>query len=153
MSSNKIGFTEGAGLNIASFSFTEDGITKHMERIAPGAGLITGGFSFVDIAVVGLVSGSTACAGKGRIVVCAKAITGNTDYFTFRLVFKDSSGGVLGLSPLTQISFTELTSGGSPNYRYGTVAAFANDCCASSVELYIVTLPASNSVTIAVVVA
>ena len=153
MSSSKIGFTEGAGLNIASFAFTEDAVTKHMERIAPGAGVIAGGFSFTTVSAIGLVSGNAACQGKGRIVVCAKAVTGNTDYFTFRLVFKDSSGGVLGVSPLTQISFGELTSGGSPDYRYGTVAAFANDCCASSVELYVVTLPASESVLTAVVAA
>lgn len=146
MSSSKIGFTEGAGLNIASFAFTEDAVTKHMERIAPGAGVMATFGDSATVTTVGLVSSfSVDCAGKGRIVFAVKAATANGDFCTFRLVFKNGNGDVIGTSVLTQSSFTELTSGGSPNYRYGTVSAFANDCGATSVEVYIVQISSNES--------
>lgn len=146
MSSSKIGFTEGAGLNIASFSFTEDAVTKHMERIAPGAGVMATFGDSATVTAVGLVSSfSVDCTGKGRIVFAVKAVTANGDFCTYRLVFKNGNGDVIGTSVLTQSSFTELTSGGSPNYRYGTVSVFANDCGAVSVEVYIVQLSSNES--------
>lgn len=149
MSSSKIGHTEGSGLNIASYSFTEDAETKHMERIAPGAGVLPSGWAYTSVTAAGLVNGlSCSTVGKGRIVVMAKATTGNTDYFGFRLVYKDEAGAVVGTSQLIQPTFTELTSGSD---RFATVAAFANDCCASSVELYIVSLPTSGQVSVALV--
>lgn len=148
MSTSKIGFTEGVGLNVASHSFTEDAVTKHMERIAPGAGVLASGWSYTSVTAVGLVSGlSCATVGKGRIVVIAKAQTGNTDYFGFRLVFKDGAGVVIGTSELIQPVFTEHTSGSD---RFATASVFANDCCASSVEVYVTTLPTSAQVSIAV---
>ena len=148
MSASKIGFTEGIGLNVASYSFTEDAVTKHMERIAPGAGVLASGWSYTSATAVGLVSGlSCSTIGKGRIIVAAKAETGNTDYFGFRLVFKDGAGVVIGTSQLIQPIFTELTSGDD---RFAEVSAFANDICASSVEIYITTLPTSAQVSVAV---
>lgn len=148
MSSNKIGHTEGVGLNIATYSFTEDSVTKHIERIAPGAGVMAGFDDTASVTAVGLVSGLSASSiGKGRIIIGAKAESvANTDFCTLRLVFKNGSGDVIGTSVLTQITFTELTSGGSPDYRYGTVAAFANDCCSSSVEVYVVSIPSGSTV-------
>ena len=148
MSTNKIGHTEGIGLNIASHSFTEDSVTKHMERIAPGAGVLASGWSYTSVTAVGLVSGlSCATVGKGRIAVMAKAQTGNTDYFGFRLVYKDGAGVVMGVSELIQPVFGEHTSGSD---RFSTISVFANDCCASSVEVYVTTLPTSAQVSIAV---
>lgn len=146
MSTNKIGHTEGVGLNIASHSFTEGGVTKHMERIAPGAGVMDTFDDTATVMAVGLVSGlSVDCTGKGRIVFAVKAATANGDFCTFRLVFKNGNGDVIGTSVLTQSSFTELTSGGSPDYRYGTVSAFANDCGATSAEVYIVQISSNES--------
>lgn len=148
MSSSKIGFSEGTGLNIASYSFSEDSETKHMERIAPGAGVLASGWAYTSVTAVGLVSGlSCVTIGKGRIIVTAKAVTGNTDYFGFRLVFKDGAGVIIGTSQLIQPVFTEHVSGSD---RFATVSAFANDCCASSVEIYVTTLPTSAQVSVAV---
>ncbi len=146
MTTNKIQFTEGVGLNVASHSFTEDSVTKHMERIAPGAGVMASFGDDASITTVGLVSGfSVACEGKGRIILSTKAATANGDFCTFRLVFKNSNGDVIGTSVLTQSTFTELTSGGSPDYRYGTASAFANDCCAATVEVYVVQIPTNGT--------
>lgn len=148
MTTNKIQFTEGVGLNVASHSFTEDGVTKHMERIAPGAGVLASGWSYTSVTAVGLVSSlSCATVGKGRIIVMAKAVTGNTDYFGFRLVFKDGAGVVMGVSELFQPVFGEHVSGSD---RFATISVSANDYCASSVEVYVVTLPTSNQVSLAV---
>lgn len=148
MSSSKAGYTEGIGLNIATYSFTEDSVTKHVERIAPAAGVMNDFDDSASVTTSGLVSGfSVSCVGKGRIVIGAKAASvANTDFCTLRLVFKNGTGEVIGTSVLTQSTFTELTSGGSPDYRYGTVAAFANDCCASSVEVYVVSIPSGSTV-------
>jgi hypothetical protein len=149
MTASKIGFSEGTGLNIASYSFTEGSETKHMERIAPGAGVLPSGWSYTSVTANGLVSGlSCSTIGKGRIIVMAKAVTGNTDFFGFRLIYKDGAGEVIGTSPLIQPTFTEHVDGTD---RFATVSAFANDCCASSVELYVVSRPTSNQVSVAVV--
>ena len=92
MAQNKVGYTEGIGVNIASHSFTEDGHVKHMERIAPGAGIVESLTAFSNITATGIAAGLTKdTRGKGRIIVMAKAETGNTDFFTFRLVYKDAA--------------------------------------------------------------
>lgn len=146
MSTSKMGFTEGIGINVASHAFTEDGVTKHMERIAPGAGVLSALPAATTVSAIGLVGAlSVNCEGKGRIIFSAKATTSNGDFCTARLVFKAADGAVIGMSVLTQSTFAELESGGSPSYRYGTVSAFANDCCAATVELYVVQLPSTGS--------
>lgn len=38
MALDELAFTEGGGSNIATHAITEDEKTKHIERIAPGAG-------------------------------------------------------------------------------------------------------------------
>lgn len=147
MAQNKMGYNEGVGLNIASHSFTEDGMTKHMERIAPGACVLDAYDDTATISTVGLVPGfSSNCMGKGRIIVAFKAETAMSEYCLFRLIFKNGAGEIIGPTVLLQSTFAELTSGGSPNYRYGTAVAFANDLAAASVELYMVQLPSGGSV-------
>lgn len=150
MTASKVGYTEGIGLNLATYSFTEDAVTKHVERIAPAAGVMSDFDDSATVTASGLVSDfSASCVGKGRIIVGAKAASvANTDFCTFRLVFKNGTGVVIGTSVLTQSTFTELTSGGSPDYRYGTASVFANDCCASSVEVYVVSIPSGSTVLI-----
>lgn len=146
MAIGKIGFSEGAGVNIATYSFIEAGRTVHVERIAPSAGVTGSEITSATVIATGLVLGlSLSCPGRGRIVVTTKAEAANTDFCTFRLLFKNSEGTVLGMSVLAQSSFVEHSDGGTPNYRYGTVTVFSNDCGASSVEVYVVQLPTNGS--------
>lgn len=146
MSTSKMGFSEGVGVNIATYTFMEDGVTKHMERIAPGAAVLSAFDDTATVSAVGLVSGfSAVCTGKGRIILGVKAVTTPSDYCSFRFIFKNDSDVVIGTSILLQSVFTEVTSGGSPDYRYGTVTVMGNDCCASTVEVYVVTLSANGS--------
>lgn len=146
MSTSKMGFSEGAGINIASYTFIEDGVTKHMERIAPGAAVLSAFDDTATVSAVGLVADfSAVCAGKGRIILGVKAVTTPSDYCSFRFVFKDEAGVVIGTSILLQSVFTEISSGGSPDYRYGTATVLGNDCCASTVEVYVVSLSANGT--------
>ena len=146
MSTSKMGFSEGTGINIASYIFTEDGVTKHMERIAPGAAVLSAFDDTATVSAVGLVVDFSAnCTGKGRIILGVKAVTTPSDYCSFRFVFKDGAGVVIGTSILLQSIFTEISSGGSPDYRYGTATVIGNDCCASTVEVYIVSLSANGT--------
>ena len=147
MTTSKMGFTEGEGINIASHSFLEGGITKHIERIAPGACVLDAYDDTATISAVGLVADfSSNCTGKGRVILAMKAEAALSDYCLFRLVFKNGAGDVIGPTVLLQSTFAELMSGGSPNYRYGTAIAFANDLAAASVELYVVQLPPNGTV-------
>lgn len=150
MSTSDILFTQGVGTSIATHLVTEDGKQKQIERIAPGAGVINSTLSFSSVSAAGLVPATTDTQGKGRIVVSAKSVTGNTDAFTFRLVYKSAAEEIIGTSPIVQGFFTELTSGGSPDYRYSTVSVFANDACAAYVQVYVVTMPSSGSLQVAV---
>ena len=150
MSTSDILFTQGVGTSIATHVFTEDGKQKQIERIAPGAGVLANALSFETRGASGIATTIADVQGKGRIIVSAMSVTGNTDAFTFRLIYKNTLNEVIGTSPLVQGIFTELTSGGSPDYRYSTVAVFANDPCAAFVQLYIVTMPSSAKLLVAI---
>lgn len=142
-----LAYTEGVGTSIAAHTITEDTETRYLERISPGAGVIT---SFdvgpLTVTATGLVASSSVnTQGKGRIVVSAKAATANGDTCSFRLIYKNGSGDVIATSVLVQALFSELSSGGSPDYRYSTGAAFSNDFCAATAELYVVSLDQNGS--------
>lgn len=146
MGTSKVGFSEGLGINIAAHSFTEDGETRHVERIAAGAG-VAGVLTETTANAVGLVGSlSIPTVGKGRIIIGGKAVTGAGDYCSFFLVYKNSEGVVIGTSSLIQAIFSLYTSGGSPNYRYTNVTVFSNDVGATTVEIYVAVLPSVNSI-------
>ena len=147
MALDDLGFTEGVGSNIATHKITEDAVDKHIERIAPGAGQL-GAWddSATGVTAAGLVSGlSVTTTGKGRIIVGAKCET-TTDYtYSFFLVFKNSSAAVVGTSATVIASFKPIDDGGSPAKKYATLQVFANDCGATTAELYLVSLPSGAS--------
>jgi len=41
MATDSLGVTEGSGVNVATHSFSEDNEIKHIERVAPGTGILT----------------------------------------------------------------------------------------------------------------
>lgn len=141
MATEGLGYTPGAGANIAVHEFTEGAETRFIERIAPGAGQVGAWEDTATVTTTGLVSSfSVDATGKGRIVVGAKCNTTPGFFYTFRLVFKNSAGTVMGVSVSVSPKFGALTDGTN---EYAELAVFANDCGASSVELYLEALPES----------
>ena len=129
---------------IATHSFPEDSEEKHVERVAPGAGVLAAWDDTATITAVGLVTDfSVDTTGRGRIVVgclCEAALAAT---LKFRLQFKNSTGTVVGLSAEVSSALTEVTDEGSPAKRYGTITVFSNDVGASSVQMYVTALPAA----------
>lgn len=144
MGFNDIEISEGVGANIATHLVTESGVDRHIERIAPGAGQL-GDWddTAAGVTAVGLVSGlSVSAIGRGRIIVGAKCET-SVDYtYSFYLVFKNASAVVIGVSATVFATFKHISDGGTPDKKYAAVQCFANDCGATTVELYLVSMPA-----------
>ena len=139
MGTDGLGFTPGSGANVAVHAFTEDAEARVMERIAPGAGQVGAWEDTATVTATGLVSGfSASTIGKGRIIVGAICNTTAELFYKFRLVFKNSAGTVMGVSASVSPRFGALTDGTS---EYAELAVFANDCGASSVELWLEALP------------
>ena len=127
---------------IATHSFSEGAETKHVERVAPAAGVLGAWDDTASITAVGSVADfSVDTTGKGRIVVGCLCNAALATTLKFRLRFKNSAGTVVGMSAEATSTLTETTDGGSPAKRYGTVTVFANDIGASSVQMYVTTLP------------
>ncbi len=127
---------------IATHSFSEDAETKHVERVAPGAGVLGAWDDTATITATGLVADfSVDTTGRGRIIVGCLCEAALATTLKFRLQFKNSAGTVVGLSAEVTSALTEVTDGGSPAKRYGTLTVFANDVGASSVQMYVTELP------------
>ena len=141
MALNKIDYGSD---KIATHSFIEATETRHVERVAPGAGVLGSWDDTATVTATGLVSGLSAdCTGRGRIVVGCLCDAALATTLKFKLVLKNSSGTIIGLSAEVSSALTEVTDGGSPAKRYGTVIVFSNDAGASSAEVYVTALPAS----------
>ena len=127
---------------IATHSFLEDGQTKNVERVAPGAGVLGAWDVTASPTTTGLVGSFTLdTTGKGRIIVGCLCDAALATTFKFRLVFSNSASQVVGTTAEVTATLTEITDGGSPAKRYGTVTVFANDLGASSAQMYITALP------------
>ena len=137
---------------IATHSFVEGSEERHTERITAGAGVLEYDWgSGVEVSSLGLVSGlSLNVAGKGRIVVLSKTAAASASIFAFRLVYystaSPSTSGILGLSALITCSVTELRDNAIPLRRFAPAAIFANDIGASSVGIYVESLPGASSI-------
>ena len=135
--------------HIATHSFSEGAETKHIERIAPSAGIVSGWEATKSVSAVGAVASfSLACVGKGRIVIGATATSASSakdDSVSFRLVFKDASGDILGVSAKAECV---LTSFEYNSVRFGTLVVFSNDCGASSIEVFVEAIKAGVTFTL-----
>lgn len=127
---------------IATHTFTEDTVEKHVERITAGAGVLGAWDDTATITTTGLVADFTVpTTGKGRIIVGCLCEGTLATTLKFKLQFKNSAGTVVGLSAEVFSALTEVTDGGSPAKRYGSITVFANDVGASSVQMYATALP------------
>jgi len=130
--------------NIATHSFTESAEERHVERVAPGAGVLGAWDDTATITTTGLVADfSVDTTGRGRIIVGCMCEADLAAMLKFRLQFKNSIGEVVGLSAEVTSTLTEIDDGGTPAKRYGTLTVFANDVGASSVQMYVTALPAA----------
>ena len=131
---------------IATHSFTEDAVTKDVERIAPAAGVVsTCAWGTDDFAMTstGMSSTSVSTVGKGRIIILARALSANvtsSNTYSFRLAFYAADGGYMGSSALVSPGFGSEDDGGPTNI-YATPVVFANDVGASTAKIYLQTLP------------
>lgn len=132
--------------NIATHSFTESAEERHVERVAPGAGVLGAWDDTATISATGLVADfSVDTTGRGRIIVGVQCAAARATTLKFRLQFKNSAGTVVGLSAEVTSSLTEVLDGGSPSRCYGTLTVFANDVGASSVQMYVTAIPAAST--------
>lgn len=100
--------------NIATHSFTEATEERHVERVAPGAGVLGAWDDTATITATGLVADfSVDTTGRGRIIVGCLCEAALATMLKFRLQFKNSSGTVVGLSAEVTSALTEVTDGGS----------------------------------------
>lgn len=130
--------------NIATHSFTEAAEERHVERVAPGAGVLGAWDDTATITATGLVADfSVDTTGRGRIIVGCLCEAALATTLKFRLQFKNSVGTVVGLSAEVTAALTEVNDGGTPAKRYGTLIVFANDVGASSVQMYVTAIPAA----------
>lgn len=128
---------------IATHTFTEDAETRDIERVTVGAGVVGDWGDTADVTATGLVSGlEIVTTGKGRIIIGATCNTTVGYFYTFRLVFKNSLGAVIGVSAAVSPKFGAHNDGTN---KYAELAVFANDCGASSVGVYVDALPVSAS--------
>ena len=104
--------------NIATHSFTESAEERHVERVAPGAGVLGTWDDTATITAVGLVADfSVDTTGRGRIIVGCLCEGTLATTLKFKLQFKNSAGTVVGLSAEVSSALTEVTDGGSPAKR------------------------------------
>ena len=129
---------------IATHSFSEGAETKHVERVAPAAGVLGTWDDDGFVTAVGMVNNLVVdTTGKGRIVVGCIAVGASDTSFKFRLVFSNSNGDIVGVSAEAESYITTMLKEFTTNNYYGTMTVFANDVGASFVEMYATGLPAS----------
>jgi hypothetical protein len=146
MATGKISITEGSDKNIASHSFTEDSETKHVERVAPGAGVVTipGTAQVSEQSSTGTYPASAIdITGKAGIVI-KSSFSVSTSTCKVKVLFLDSSGAMIGLSDEYTIPNSESADGS--RYLGGSLLVDNRLLGASGVKIVITEAPASGNV-------
>ncbi len=150
MATGKISITEGSDKSIASHSFTEDAETKHVERVAPGAGVLTvpGTPQVSEQSSTGTYPASAIdITGKAGIVI-KTTFSVDSDTCKVKLRFYDSAGAFVGISAETSVGNTAIADGA----RYMGAAILVDNrfLGASGLKIDITEAPASGNVSFAV---
>jgi hypothetical protein len=143
MATNKIQYTEGSGLDIATHSFDEDAVTKHVERIAFGTGVAT----LPDTAQVAEVNSAATnpanpidCIGKGFICIKSNFSANNVEV-PIKLQFFDSADVLIGESNQIDILNTAL----ADSARYlGTFTEIFNRSGFAGMKIRTLTAPTNS---------
>ena len=146
MAKGKISIAEGADKAIASHSFTEDAETKHVERVAPGAGVLAlpgtaqvaeeteaGAYPASPVSVVGMA---------GILIKTSFSATGIS--CAYRVQLFDSADTIISQSDEYAIGNTEVADGA----RYvGSAIIIDNRFIgAAGIKINLTTAPASGNV-------
>lgn len=146
MSTGKITIAEGSDKAIASHSFTEDAETKHVERVAPGTGVLTipGTAQVAEKTATGTYPASpVSVVGMAGILIKASfSATGIS--CAYRVQLFDSAGTIISESDEYAIANTEVADGA----RYvGSAIIIDNRFIgASGIKINLTTAPASGNV-------
>jgi hypothetical protein len=152
MSTNKIGFTEGSGINIGTHSFSEGGLTKHIERVAPGTGTLTApvsGSSFLDsistITLYPTAGNPIDISGKARVTIKTSFSTASATA-DFKILMYDSANTLMGILPSVSEVYTAISSSSEQdNSRYiGSMYLFSNDGGMSGIKIRLSTISTGN---------
>ncbi len=141
-SNDALGFTEGAGANIATHAITEGGETRHVERVAPASGVIEAPTtaSIAATSTVGLYPAAEYldCQGKGRIVINS-VLSVSGESAGFRIAFYDASATLIGYTEEQTITDSEMDTGSST--YWGELIIAANEVGAASYKIRLTTIP------------
>ncbi len=150
MGKGYIGLTEGSDKNIASHSFTEDAVTKHVERVAPGAGVLTlpgtaqvseenstGTFPASPIDVTGMAGISVKSSFSVDEETCK-----------VKVQFHDSAGEIIGVSDEYTLPNSSVAESSPARYVGGMLLLDNRLLGASGVKIIITEAPATGNVSL-----
>lgn len=146
MATGKIVVAEGSDKNIAAHSFTEDSETRYVERVAPGAGILTlpGTAQAAEKTSTGVFPASPIdIIGKAGVTVKANFSAGDISC-KIKMQFFDSAGALMVQSDEYSIGNTQVADGS----RYlGSALVVDNGLLgASGLKISITAAPASGNV-------
>ena len=139
MATAYIGVTEGADKKVATHSFTEDGTTKHVERVAPGVGVVTlpTTAQITGVTQTGLYPASAIdVQGKSRIVLKTQ-YEDSSNEISIRGVFYDSASTVIGCSEEVSVGNQGFADG---SYYLGDIVVFSNECGAKEFKVQVTSI-------------
>jgi len=146
MSTSFVGITEGNDKNIATHSFTEDGIEKQAERVAIGTGILIfpGTPQVNSVSTTGIYPSSSFVNidGLGYVIVkTAFSDTGQT--CKIKLVLYDLNGKLIGET--SEQTITDM--GKTEDSKYiGQMLTFENKIGASKFKIEITQTPSTGDV-------
>ena len=151
MGTTDIDITEGSGKSVAAHDFTEDSITRVVERVAPGTGKITLPTT-PDIASQSAAGLYPATAidiqGKARVLI-RTTMSANNVSASFRILLYDSAGTLIGSLPGPSDTYTataseESVSEESATRYVGTFFVMANEAGAASMKIRLTEAPTNS---------
>ncbi|RLE37385.1 hypothetical protein DRJ17_06725 [Candidatus Woesearchaeota archaeon] len=149
MSKSHVSVFEGQDKNIATYEFSEDGVSKHIERFAPNSGICTLPSSpqVYQVSATGLYpSGDPIDVVSAGMIVIKSSFSEDGQSVTFKIVFYDSNGALIGESN----EVTVATTGRSDGTRYlGMTTIVDNQLIgASGIKIDVTQAPSSGNVSL-----
>lgn len=147
-----INIAEGSDKKIASHSFTEDAETKHVERVAPGCGVLTlpGTPQVEEQNSTGTYPASPVdITGMAGISV-KSSFSVDEETCKLKVQFHDSAGEIIGISDEYTIPNTSVADGSPSRYIGGMLLLDNQLLGASGVRFIITEAPATGNVSLSV---
>lgn len=148
MAKGYINISEGSDKKVASHSFTEDSETKHIERVAPGAGIaaVPGTAQVAEEDSTGTYPASAIDLTGWAGIVMKSSFSTDSDTCKLRIVFYDASSNIIGVTDEYSISNTQQADGA--RYVGSTLIIDNQFLGASGLKVVITEAPASGNVSL-----